>query len=354
MNSNFWNKKRVLVTGHTGFKGSWLSLWLQELGAEVAGFSNNIPTEPSMFKIAHVENEMNSVFGDIRDISKIQNVINEFKPEIIFHLAAQSLVQESYNNTIETFSTNILGTVNLMEAIRASQSVQEVINVTSDKCYEENELDRGFVETDPMGGHDPYSCSKGCSELITSSYRKSFFNKNKNSNVMVSSVRAGNVIGGGDWAKDRLIPDIIKGILKNNPIMIRNPNYVRHWQHVLDPLYGYLSLAEKMWSHDEKFADSWNFGPKENNAKSVEWILEKFNEYWKGGIKWKIDQRKFNHENKFLKLDSSKSKLMIDWESKIELDNAIKMIVDWYEKLKNCEDMREVTIKQIQEYSRIQ
>ncbi len=265
---------------------------------------------------------MKSIIGDVRDLEKLSTEISDFQPEIIIHMAAQSLVQDSYNEPLETFSTNIMGTINLFEVAKICKSAKVIINVTSDKCYEEKDLQRGFIESDPLGGHDPYSSSKGCSELITSAYRKSFFNKSKNSDISLASVRAGNVIGGGDWAKDRLIPDIIKGILKNESIKIRNPNYVRHWQHVLDPLNGYMILAEKMWNEKEKFAESWNFGPIENNAKPVSWILEKLNELWENGIKWELDDNEYNHENKFLKLDSSKPNSRLGWISKIELEEA--------------------------------
>ena len=347
MSPNFWKQKKVLITGHTGFKGSWLSLWLQELGAEIVGYSNSIPTEPSLFKIANVEEGMQSIIADIRDLKKLKEEISNFEPEIVFHMAAQSLVQDSYNEPLETFSTNIMGTVNLFEAVKTCQSVKVVINVTSDKCYEEKELSRGFKETDALGGHDPYSSSKGCSELVTSAYRNSFFNKNKNSSIVLASVRAGNVIGGGDWAKDRLIPDIMKGILKNDSIKIRNPNFVRHWQHVLDPLNGYMILAEKMWNEGKEFAESWNFGPIDDNAKPVSWILEKFNVLWDNGIKWELDENEYNHENNFLKLDSSKSNMRLGWISKIELEIAIKLIVEWYTKFKNGENMKEISKEQI-------
>lgn len=353
MNPSFWKQKKIFLTGHTGFKGSWMSLWLQDLEAEVVGYSNNIPTEPSLFKIANVEEGMKSIIGDVRDLEKLSTEILDFQPEIIIHMAAQSLVQDSYNEPLETFSTNIMGTVNLFEAVKRCQSVKVMINVTSDKCYEEKDLQRGFIESDPLGGHDPYSSSKGCSELITSAYRKSFFNKTKNRDISLASVRAGNVIGGGDWAKDRLIPDIMKGILKNESIRIRNPNYIRHWQHVLDPLNGYLMLAEKMWNENEKFAESWNFGPIENNAKPVSWILEKFNEKWENGIKWELDDKEYNHENKFLKLDSSKSNSKLGWISKIELEEAIRLIVEWYSMFKKGEDMKKVTKEQIRYFSKV-
>jgi CDP-glucose 4,6-dehydratase len=347
MNPDFWKQKKVLITGHTGFKGSWMSLWFQELGAIVTGYSKSIPTEPSLFKIANVEEGMQSVIADVRDLDKLKETISNFEPEIVFHLAAQSLVQDSYNEPLETFSTNIMGTVNLFEAVKTCQSVKVVINVTSDKCYEEKELNRGFKETDPLGGYDPYSSSKGCSELVTTAYRNLFFNKKKKKCILLASVRAGNVIGGGDWAKDRLIPDIMKGILKNEVIKIRNPNFIRHWQHVLDPLNGYMILAEKLWEEGEEFAESWNFGPIEDNAKPVTWILEKFDEYWDNGIKWKLDNNEYNHENNFLKLDSSKSNTKLGWNSKIKLEIAIKLIVEWYTKFEKGENMKEVSKEQI-------
>ncbi len=353
MNPDFWKQKKVLLTGHTGFKGSWMSLWLQELGATVVGYSNSIPTNPSLFKVANVEEDMKSIVADVRDLNKLKEEISNFEPEIVIHMAAQSLVQGSYDDPVETFSTNVMGTVNLFEAIRTSQSTKVVINVTSDKCYEEKELDRGFKETDPLGGYDPYSSSKGCSELITSAYRNSFFKKNNNSDIALASVRAGNVIGGGDWAKDRLIPDIMRGILKNEVIRIRNPNFVRHWQHVLDPLNGYMILAEKLWENGEKFAESWNFGHIENNEKPVSWILEKFNQLWNNGIKWELDNKEFNHENKFLKLDSSKSNTKLGWIPKIDLEVTIELIVEWYTKFKKGENMKEISKEQIKFFSKL-
>lgn len=353
MNPNFWKHKKVFVTGHTGFKGSWISLWLQDLGATLAGFSNTIPTNPSLFEVANIEVGMKSIIADVRDLKKLKEEISNFEPEIVIHMAAQPLVQSSYDNPLETFSTNVMGTVNLFEAIRTSNSTKVVINVTSDKCYEEKELLRGYKETDPIGGYDPYSSSKGCSELITSAYRNSFFKKNSDNSIALASVRAGNVIGGGDWAKNRLIPDIMRGILKNESIKIRNPSFIRHWQHVLDPLNGYMILAERLWNDGEKYSESWNFGPVENNAKPVSWILEKFNQYWKNEIKWELDSKEFNHENKFLKLDSTKSKTKLDWMSKIDLELAIKLIVEWYTKFQNGENMKNVSKEQIRFFSKL-
>ena len=353
MNSNFWKDKKILLTGHTGFKGSWMSLWLQEVGAKVTGYSDTIPTNPSLFEVAEVEKGMNSIIGNVKDLDKLKNVISDYEPEIVIHMAAQSLVQGSYENPVETYSTNVMGTVNLLEAVRKSEKTKVVINVTSDKCYEEIGLERGFKETDPIGGHDPYSSSKGCSELITSAFRKSFFENKNSQKISLASVRAGNVIGGGDWAENRLVPDIMKGILKNESIKIRNPSFIRHWQHVLDPLNGYMILAEKLWNNEENYSESWNFGPIDNNAKPVSWMLDKFNEYWENGINWQQDTNKFNHENNFLKLDSTKSKTRLGWISKIDLELAIKLIVDWYLEFKNESNMNKITKKQIQFFSKL-
>ena len=251
MNPTFWNNKKVLLTGHTGFKGSWLSLWLQKLNVNLVGFSNVIPTNPSLFELADVKSGMRSIMGDIRNFDSLKEVVEEHKPEIVIHMAAQSLVQSAYKNPIETYATNIMGTVNLLEAVRACSNMCVIINVTSDKCYDNKETLRGYREDDPMGGYDPYSSSKACSELITSAFRNSFFNSKDYSShgVALASVRSGNVIGGGDWAKNRLIPDIIRGIMERCPVMIRNPESIRPWQHVLDPLHGYLLLIEKMWKN---------------------------------------------------------------------------------------------------------
>ena len=353
MDPNFWKDKKILLTGHTGFKGSWMSLWLQEVGAKVTGYSDSIPTNPSLFEVAEVEKGMNSIIGNVKDLEKLKKVISDYEPEIVIHMAAQSLVQGSYENPVETYSTNVMGTVNLLEAVRKSEKTKVVINVTSDKCYEEIEVERGFKETDPIGGHDPYSSSKGCSELITSAFRKSFFENKNSQKISLASVRAGNVIGGGDWAENRLVPDIMKGILKDESIKIRNPNFIRHWQHVLDPLNGYMILAEKLWNNEENYSESWNFGPIDDNAKPVSWMLDKFNEYWENGINWQQDTNEFNHENNFLKLDSTKSKTRLGWMSKIDLELAIKLIVDWYLEFKNESNMNKITKKQIQFFSKL-
>ena len=310
MNSNFWKNKKILLTGHTGFKGSWLALWLEKLGCEITGFSKNIPTEPSHYKEAHVEDGIKSIIGDVTNYGELKEVFLKFKPEIVIHMAAQSIVQRSYEQSIETFSTNIMGTVNVLEISRKTQIPKIIINVTSDKCYKNTNEKKSYVESDPLGGFDPYSSSKACAELITDSFRNSFFKSDNENKIGVASVRAGNVIGGGDWAPFRLIPDIIRSIQTEQEIKIRNPDSIRPWQHILDPLHGYLLLTEKLWENNE-FSSGWNFGPTEDKEKSVSWILEKFNEFWDGKLKIKIDEQNFKHESEHLMLNSEKAKKKI-------------------------------------------
>jgi len=281
MNEKFWKNKKILITGHTGFKGSWLTIWLKKLGVDITGFSKSTPTKPSLFEIADVRNGIKSIEGDIKNYDFLKEVISKHEPEIIFHMAAQSLVIKSYSDPIETFSTNVMGTVNLLNAIKEIKKPRVVVNVTSDKCYENNESLEGYTEDDPMGGYDPYSSSKGCAELITKSFRNSFFSHNEKNEVAVSSVRAGNVLGGGDWAENRLIPDIIRAIKNKEIVNIRNPNSLRPWQHVLDPLNGYIQLAEKLVDNKLEYSEGWNFGPDKNEIKSVSWIIEKLMNYGK-------------------------------------------------------------------------
>ena len=355
MNSEFWKNKKVLVTGHTGFKGSWLSIWLQKLDANVVGFSKSIPTKPSLYELAHVEDGMISIIGNVNDLNKLTEVINEQKPEIIIHMAAQSLVQESYKNPIETYTTNVIGTVNIMHIIRSVNSVRVLINVTSDKCYENRNLERGYNENDPMGGFDPYSSSKGCAELVTSSFRNSFFNsaEYQKHRTAVASVRAGNVIGGGDWAENRIVPDIIKGIIENSVVKIRNPNAIRPWQFVLEPLSGYLLLAEKLWNKGEKFSESWNFGPDFNDVVSVSKLIKKLSELYKKKINLEYNNDGYNHESTILKLDCTKSKQRLGWQPKTNLDLGLKFVVDWYNQYELEEDMRKITENQITEFSEL-
>jgi CDP-glucose 4,6-dehydratase len=355
MDSNFWKNKKVLLTGHTGFKGSWLSLWLQKLGVDLVGFSKSIPTKPSLFELADVEKNMTSIMGDITHIERITDVVKQHNPEIIIHMAAQSLVHKSYDQPLETFSTNIMGTVNLLEAIRNTSKKCVIINVTSDKCYENQELSRGYKENDPMGGYDPYSSSKGCAELITSSFRDSFFknSNDKDYDISLASVRAGNVIGGGDWADNRIMPDIMRGILNKKIIKIRNPTAVRPWQHVLEPLRGYLELAEKLYNYKSEYTESWNFGPDDDDVKPVSWIVNKVVEMWGEDVQVDFDDDRldYKHETSFLRLDCSKAKSKLKWNPKIKLEEGLKLTVNWYKQYEQTKELREFTENQIEEYA---
>lgn len=351
MDKIFWNGKTVLITGHTGFKGSWLTLWLKKLGSRVIGFSKDIPTTPSLFELADVANGINSIQGDIRNFNQIQQVIKNTEPEIIFHMAAQSLVRTSYENPRETYETNVMGTINLLDAIRDSKKTRVVINVTSDKCYENKELDRPYVEEDPLGGYDPYSSSKACSELVSSAFRNSYFQEN-NHTISLSSVRAGNVIGGGDWAKDRLIPDFIQSLEDNRTLKIRNPDAIRPWQYVLEPLSGYLQLAEKMWFNGKIFAQAWNFGPNEE-SKKVSWIINKISNMYGKQIGILSDKSDNLHEAKILNLDCSKSQTKLNWIPKTNIEKGLEMTVNWYKEYQKKSNMKEVSEKQIEYFNSI-
>jgi CDP-glucose 4,6-dehydratase len=312
---SFWHEKVVLLTGHTGFKGSWLSLWLQSMGARVIGYALTPPTNPSLFVAASVAEGMTSIESDIRDFAALSTVFAKYQPEIVIHMAAQALVRYSYANPIETYSTNVMGTVHLLEAARLTNSVRAIVNVTSDKCYENHEWVWGYRENEPMGGYDPYSNSKGCAELVTAAYRSSYFNPSKfpEHSVALASARAGNVIGGGDWAKDRLIPDIMRAITQDKPVNIRNPHAIRPWQHVLEPLSGYLLLAQKLYEEGEAFCEGWNFGPDDEDAKPVSWIVDFLTKAWGENASWKLDDVDHPHEAHYLKLDCSKVKARLDW-----------------------------------------
>ena len=355
MNPSFWLGKRVFLTGHTGFKGSWLSLWLQALGAEVTGFALNPPTNPSLFEVANVGDGMRSIIGDIRDIDALEKAMLSANPEIVIHMAAQPLVRYSYVNPVETYATNVMGTVHLFEAVRKTKAVRAVVNITTDKCYENREWEWGYRENEAMGGYDPYSNSKGCAELVTSAYRSSFFNPADypRHGVALASVRAGNVIGGGDWAQDRLIPDIVAAFSEGRPAVIRNPNAVRPWQHVLEPLRGYLTLAERLYEGGSNFAEGWNFGPNDTDAKPVRWIVKELAGQWGGGATWSVDQGEHPHEATYLKLDISKAKAHLDWSPKLDLARALGMIVDWVRYHNDGQDMRQVTLEQIKQYSEL-
>lgn len=351
MNPAFWQGRRVLMTGHTGFKGGWLSLWLQAMGTRVVGFALPPPTKPSLFEIARVGSGMTSLIGDIRDLPHLETVFAEYRPEIVIHMAAQSLVRRSYAEPVETYATNVMGTVNLLEAVRVTDSVRAVVNVTSDKCYENREWVWGYRENEAMGGYDPYSSSKGCAELVTAAYRRSFFSQDSH-RVALASVRAGNVIGGGDWAADRLIPDILQAIEQGGPASIRSPQAVRPWQHVLEPLAGYLALAEKLHEEGSAYAEGWNFGPDDEDAKPVQWIVERLATAWGEGASWTLDAGLHPHEANYLELDCSKAKLRLGWQPRWHLDRALDAIVEWHRAYLRGEDMRDLTLRQIAEYSR--
>lgn len=351
MVNNFWNDKSVFLTGHTGFKGSWASLWLLKAGAKLTGYSLGLPTRPSLFEELKIEKEMNSIFADIKDLEKIKDSVKKAKPEIIIHMAAQPLVRYSYQEPVETYMTNVMGTVHLFEAARAAGSVKAIVNVTSDKCYENKERLEGYREDEAMGGYDPYSNSKGCSELVTSAYRQSFFQKE---NIALGSGRAGNVIGGGDWAQDRLVPDIIKAALNNETLQIRNPRATRPWQHVLEPVGGYLRLAEKLFSSGQTFAESFNFGPAVTDHCDVEQIILKMNSHWNNKIKYQITQSENNpHEAHYLSLDCTKAKQKLNWTPKWNIDQALQKTIEWTEtRHKNpiSSVVKDICLKQISDY----
>jgi len=353
MDREFWKRKRVFLTGHTGFKGAWLALWLQELGADVAGFSLAPPTTPSLFTLARVNEGMESLHGDIRDFETLAAAVSKFRPYIVIHMAAQSLVRRSYSDPIETYATNVLGTVHLFEAVRRIKGVKALINVTSDKCYENREWVWGYRENERVGGYDPYSSSKGCAELVTSAYRSSFFNTKdfQGHNVAGASVRAGNVIGGGDWATDRLIPDIMQAFLSGHAALVRNPHAIRPWQHVLEPLRGYLMLAQRLATEEgSAFAGAWNFGPQEQDARSVHWVMDRLCELWPKDSVWRHDAKPQPHEATYLKLDCAKAHAVLDWWPVLSLEQALGLTVDWYVAHAQGEDMASVTQQQIQDY----
>ncbi len=349
MSQAFWNGKRVLLTGHTGFKGSWLSLWLQSMHAQVVGYSLAPPTNPSLFEVANVGQGMTSVIGDIRDLAKLRAVFAEQRPEIVIHMAAQPLVRYAYQNPVETYATNVMGTVHVLEAVRNTPGVKAVVNVTTDKCYENKEWLWGYREDEPMGGYDPYSNSKGCSELVTSAYRRSFFQDKKG--IALASARAGNVIGGGDWAADRLIPDILRAFEQNHAVIIRNPYATRPWQHVLEPLSGYLTLAELLYTNGQACAEGWNFGPHDDDARPVQWIVERMVRSWGNGASWQLDGGKHPHEANYLKLDISKAKARLGWEPRWDLSESLEKITAWHHAYLADTDMHEFTMQQIANYA---
>lgn len=352
MTPNFWRGKRVFLTGHTGFKGSWISLWLQSLGAELTGYALNPPTDPSLFDVADVASGMKTVIADIRDLPTLQQAMQAAQPDIVIHMAAQPLVRFSYQNPVETYATNVMGTVHLLEAVRHTPSVKAVVNITTDKCYENREWLWGYRENEPMGGYDPYSNSKGCAELVSAAYRTSFFNANDydQHGAAIATVRAGNVIGGGDWAKDRLIPDILAAFESGKPVYMRHPHAVRPWQHVLEPLRGYLILAERLYRKGPDYAEGWNFGPNDEDAKPVAWIVEQMADLWGQGAAWQLDDGDHPHEATYLKLDISKARSRLDWHPDLSLKQALELIVDWSQARQAGANMRHHTLTQIQSY----
>jgi len=347
MTPHFWQDKKVLITGHTGFKGSWLSIWLQQLGADVLGIALEPATNPSLFDVANVAEGMQSHIIDINDLVAVKQVFHAFQPDIVFHMAAQALVRESYDNPVETYQTNVMGSLNILEAIRSCESVKSAIMVTTDKCYDNKEWRWPYRESDELGGHDPYSSSKACAELLIDSYRRSFFAKPDS--TAIASVRAGNVIGGGDWSNDRLIPDIVRAKKNQTPLVLRYPEAIRPWQHVLEPVNGYLLLAENLFNHGNKFAQAWNFGPTEQGLKSVESIVDYFSQKWPA-FDWQLEAQSQPHEALTLKLDCTKAHELLGWQAKWSLTDSLDNIESWYQRFDDGEDMKQVCIEQIQSY----
>lgn len=354
--SAFWKGRRVFLTGHTGFKGSWLALWLQQLGADVAGYALPPHTSPNLFQAAHVARGMTSTIGDLRDFEKFRGAMQAHQPEIVLHLAAQSLVRISYQDPIGTYETNVLGTARVLEAVRGCATVRSVVIVTTDKCYQNNEWVWPYRETDALGGHDPYSNSKACAELVTNAFRNSFFPPERypEHRVAIASARAGNVIGGGDWSADRLIADIVRAFTLGESLRIRNPKATRPWQHVLEPLRGYLTLAQGLYEHGTKFSGAWNFGPRYEDARPVEWIVEHLAARWKqthvAAPHWEIDRGPHPHEAQMLKLDWTKASVELGWNPRLTLPETLGMTLDWYQAVEAGVDARQKCLEQVQGY----
>lgn len=350
--ASFWDKKKVLVTGHTGFKGGWLSTWLLEMGADLVGYALKPNTDPSFFAACELGHRFESVTGDVRDKDRVLGIVRSHRPEIIFHLAAQSLVRQSYREPEATFATNVMGTVHLLEAVRENLGVRVVVNVTSDKCYENREWIWAYRENEPMGGHDPYSASKGCAELVTSAYRRSFFDGASHA-AAVATARAGNVIGGGDWAEDRIVPDAIRSLHQGKPLIVRHPQAIRPWQHVLEPLQGYLLLAERLYHEREKWVGAWNFGPRDESGVTVASLADMLVRRWGKGSWQSAAEPGTLHEAQSLKLDSGKARHLLGWRACLTLEDAVKMAVDWYRAALSAESTQAVyqlTCDQIKSY----
>ena len=348
IDQEFWKGKRVFLTGHTGFKGGWLSLWLFSLDAKVKGYSLEPPTSPSLFFEAKIDTIIDSKIADIRAQETLYESMTEFNPDILIHMAAQPLVRYSYNEPIETYEVNVIGTVKVLEVARSCSNLKAIVNITTDKCYENDERSEGYKESDPMGGYDPYSSSKGCSELVTSAYRRSFMQKQ---DIGLASVRAGNVIGGGDWADDRLIPDILRSFEKSKPVVIRSPKATRPWQHVLEPLSGYLILAQKLYKNQKEYAQGWNFGPNKEDAKPVDWILNRMVSKWPDSS-WELDQASSPHEANFLKLDISEAISKLGWKPVWSLNQSLNKIVAWHKTWLEGGDMQIKCFAEIEEYTK--
>ena len=348
IDQEFWKGKRVFLTGHTGFKGSWLSLWLHSLGAIVKGYALSPPSSLSLFNEAKIDLLVDSKIGDIRDQNTLYECMTTFNPDILIHMAAQPLVRYSYDAPIETYEVNVIGTAKVLEVARSCPKLKAIINVTTDKCYENNEGSYGYKESDPMGGHDPYSSSKGCAELVASAYRRSFL---KDLGVGLASVRAGNVIGGGDWANDRLIPDILRSFEKNESVVIRSPKSKRPWQHVLEPLSGYLILAEKLYENQGEYSEGWNFGPNEQDVKPVDWILEHMIKLWPGAS-WVLDENENPHEASLLSLDISKALVLLGWQPTWDLPMTLGNIIRWHNLWLGGADMQKVCITEIDNFTK--
>jgi CDP-glucose 4,6-dehydratase len=349
-NPDFWDGKRVLVSGNTGFKGCWLSLWLHRMGARVSGLALPAPTEPSLFHLTGLEALVPTIYGDIRDLHVVTSAIRELQPEVVFHLAAQPLVRLSYRLPVETYATNVMGTAHVLEAAREVPAVRAVVVVTSDKCYENREWPWAYRETEAMGGNDPYSSSKGCAELVASAYRRSFFSAPNGRKVGVATARAGNVIGGGDWAEDRLLPDCIKAIINGQTIEIRNPHAIRPWQHALDPLCGYMILAERLHQNPDAFADSWNFGPTEEDARPVSWIVSRVVEQWGEGAAWSHVPDENLHEATYLKVDASRARMKLRWTPRLRLTDGLAWTIEWHKRLSAGEPALALTDEHIARY----
>lgn len=350
-----WRGRRVFLTGHTGFKGSWLALWLAQMGAKVCGYALDPETQPNLFTIAGLGKAIQDVRGDIRDYARLESAMSNFAPEVVFHLAAQPLVRRSYLDPLGTYATNVLGTANLLEAVRQTPTVQAVVCVTTDKCYENQEWAWPYRETDPLGGHDPYASSKACAEIVVAAFRSSFFSPKSGSSQRtgVATARAGNVIGGGDWSEDRLVPDLVRGFVERRPVAIRCPGAIRPWQHVIEPLYGYLVLADCLLTDRERFSGAFNFGPSEKDDWAVSRVADRMAQIWGDGAAWVSDSAAGVHESAILKLDSSKARAELDWRPRLDLETALDWAVSWYRDWQKGADMHAITRAQISEYSQL-